>query len=130
MIVSLTPSKLRVTSASPGKVHFELPIEKHHTNRLGILHGGTVASMVDTGGSLVLASRGLFSTGVTTDLSVTYLGSGGKVGDVIRGEAICDRCKALLQRLFLDPGLLTVTSRQDHSIYSSQILQQRQRDSR
>lgn len=84
--------QLRVTAASPGKVSFELPIEKHHTNRLDILHGGTIASMVDLGGSLVLASRGLYSTGVSTDLNVTYLNSGGKAGDVIRGEAMCDKC--------------------------------------
>ena len=84
---------MRITAATPGKVNFELPIEKHHTNRLEILHGGTIASMVDAGGSLALASRGLFSTGVSTDLSVTYLGSGGKVGDVIRGEVVCDKCK-------------------------------------
>lgn len=85
--------QLRITAASPGKVSFELPIEKHHTNRLSILHGGTIASMVDLGGSLVLASRGLYSTGVSTDLNVTYLNSGGKVGDTIRGEAVCDKCK-------------------------------------
>lgn len=87
---------MRVTAASPGKVHFELPIEKQHTNRLGILHGGTIASMVDLGGSLVLASRGLYSTGVSTDLNVTYLNSGGKVGDTIRGEATCDKCRCYL----------------------------------
>lgn len=88
------PIQLRVTAASPGKVSFELPIEKHHTNRLNILHGGTIASMVDTSGSLVLASRGLYSTGVSTDLNVTYLNSGGKVGDTIRGEAVCDKCRS------------------------------------
>ncbi|KKY24438.1 putative thioesterase family [Phaeomoniella chlamydospora] len=82
---------LRVTGASPGKVNFELDIEKHHTNRLGILHGGTIASMVDLGGSLAVASRGLYSTGVSTDLNVTYLGSGGKIGDTIRGEVLCDK---------------------------------------
>jgi len=86
--------QLRITAASPGKVNFELPIEKHHVNRLDILHGGTIASMVDTSGSLVLASRGLYSTGVSTDLNVTYLNSGGKVGDTIRGEAVCDKCKS------------------------------------
>ncbi len=84
--------KFRVTAASPGKVHFELPIQKEHTNRLGILHGGTIASMVDLGGSLALASRGLFSTGVSTDLNVTYLNSGGRTGDLIRGEVVCDKC--------------------------------------
>ncbi|THW63106.1 DEAD-domain-containing protein [Aureobasidium pullulans] len=82
---------LRVTAARPGVVNFELPIEKHHTNRLNILHGGTIASMVDLGGSLAVASRGLFATGVSTDLNVTYLNSGGKIGDLIRAEVICDK---------------------------------------
>jgi acyl-coenzyme A thioesterase 13 len=82
---------MRITSAVPGKVTFELPIEKHHTNRLGILHGATLATMVDTSGSLALASRGLYSTGVSTDLSVTYLNSGGRAGDLIKGEVICDK---------------------------------------
>jgi acyl-coenzyme A thioesterase 13 len=47
--------------------------------------------MVDLGGSLAVASRGLFQTGVSTDLNVTYLSSGGKVGDVINGEVVCDK---------------------------------------
>jgi len=82
---------LRIISASPGKVKFELEIAKEHTNRLGILHGGTIASMVDLGGSLVVASRGLFATGVSTDLNVTYLSSGGRVGDKINAEVVCDK---------------------------------------
>ncbi|ODH48388.1 hypothetical protein GX48_05480 [Paracoccidioides brasiliensis] len=60
-------------------------------NRLGILHGGTIASMVDLGGSLAVASRGLFATGVSTDLNVTYLNSGGKIGDKILAEVTCDK---------------------------------------
>ncbi|KAL4932295.1 PaaI family thioesterase [Aspergillus undulatus] len=82
---------LRVTAARPGTVNFELDIEKQHTNRLSILHGGTIASMVDLGGSLAVASRGLYATGVSTDLNVTYLSSGGKVGDKILAEATCDK---------------------------------------
>jgi acyl-coenzyme A thioesterase PaaI-like protein len=58
-----------VTAARPGTVHFELDIQKEHTNRLNILHGGTLACMTDLGGSLAVASRGLFATGVSTDLS-------------------------------------------------------------
>ncbi|GAB1209539.1 hypothetical protein APSETT445_008320 [Aspergillus pseudonomiae] len=38
------------------------------SNRLNILHGGTIA--MDLGGSLAVASRGLFATGVSTDLNV------------------------------------------------------------
>lgn len=61
--------------------------------------------MVDTAGSLVLASRGLYSTGVSTDINVTYLNSGGKVGDVIRGEAVCDKCKLCL--ILHDQNIIT-----------------------
>ena len=57
------PQQLRVTAARPGTVNFELDIQKEHTvcplytpikplvptkshqNRLGILHGGTIAGM-------------------------------------------------------------------------------------
>ena len=83
--------KLRVVQAVPGSVKFEIDIENHHTNRLSILHGGTLACMTDLGGSLAVASRGLFATGVSTDLNVTFLSSGGKVGDVLRAEANCDK---------------------------------------
>ncbi|TEY44693.1 hypothetical protein BOTCAL_0346g00120 [Botryotinia calthae] len=82
---------LRVTGAEPGRVSFELDIKKEHTNRLNIIHGGTIASMVDLGGSLAVASRGLYATGVSTDLNVTYLNSGGKVGDVLKAVVTCDK---------------------------------------
>ena len=51
--------------------------------------------MTDLGGSFAVASRGLFATGVSTDLNVTYLASGGKVGDLLRAEVVCDKCKQL-----------------------------------
>lgn len=47
--------------------------------------------MVDLGGSLAVASRGLFATGVSTDLNVTYLNSGGTEGNTIRAEVECDK---------------------------------------
>lgn len=47
--------------------------------------------MVDLGGSLAVASHGLYATGVSTDLNVTYLSSGGKVGDLIKAEVSCDK---------------------------------------
>jgi len=47
--------------------------------------------MVDLGGSLAVASRGLYATGVSTDLNVTYLNSGGKVGDTLRAVVTCDK---------------------------------------
>ncbi|KAK7422952.1 hypothetical protein QQZ08_009310 [Neonectria magnoliae] len=59
----------RVLSATEGRVDFELDIHKDHTNRLKMIHGGTIASMVDLGGSLAVASTGRFATGVSTDLN-------------------------------------------------------------
>ncbi|KAK3347144.1 HotDog domain-containing protein [Lasiosphaeria hispida] len=82
---------LHIVGADKGKVEFSLRIARDHTNRLGILHGGTIASMVDLGGSLAVASMGLFATGVTTDMNITYLSSGGKIGDNLRGVAECDK---------------------------------------
>ncbi|KAI8945724.1 Thioesterase/thiol ester dehydrase-isomerase [Xylaria longipes] len=82
---------IRVTQAVQGKLDFELDITKDHTNRLGILHGGTIASMVDLGGSLAVASTGLYATGVSTDLNVTYLSSGGPAGNKITATATCDK---------------------------------------
>ncbi|KAL9076188.1 MAG: hypothetical protein Q9161_001235 [Pseudevernia consocians] len=47
--------------------------------------------MVDIGGSLAVASKGLFATGVSTDLNVTYINSGGKIRDTLRAEATCEK---------------------------------------
>ncbi|KAL1878032.1 hypothetical protein VTK73DRAFT_8256 [Phialemonium thermophilum] len=82
---------LRITDAAVGKVDFELDIQKDHTNRLKILHGGTIASMVDFGGSLAVASMGLYATGVSTDMNITYLTNGGRVGDTIKATAVCEK---------------------------------------
>lgn len=82
--------KLALRDAAYGRVTCELEIEKMHTNRFGTLHGGTIATLVDLVGSLAIASRGYFSTGVSTDLNCTYVRSGGVVGQRIHVEAICD----------------------------------------
>ncbi|TQN71050.1 putative esterase [Colletotrichum shisoi] len=84
-------NNFRVTGATVGKVDFELAIQKEHTNRLSTIHGGTLASLVDLGGSLAVASKGRFMTGVSTDINVTYLNPGGKPGDIMTGTAICDK---------------------------------------
>ncbi|KAJ9492813.1 hypothetical protein VN97_g400 [Penicillium thymicola] len=115
-------NNLRVTAARPGVVNFELDIQKQHTNRLNILHGGTIASMVDLGGSLAVASRGLFATGVSTDLNVTYLNSGGKVGDRILAEVTCDKfgkTLAFTNIKFTDPNG-HIVARGSHTKYVTQ----------
>jgi acyl-coenzyme A thioesterase 13 len=93
-------------------------------NRLAILHGGTIASMVDLGGSLAVASRGLFATGVSTDLNVTYLSSGGKVGDLIKAEVTCDKCTYILP---LSSTTLTACSWKNVGIHFHQLQQQQRR---
>ncbi|TLD29238.1 hypothetical protein PspLS_03920 [Pyricularia sp. CBS 133598] len=87
----LGASSFRIKNAQKGRVDFELDIQKDHTNRMKAIHGGTLASMVDLGGSLAVASMGLYSTGVSTDLNVTYLSSGGVAGDKLTGTATCDK---------------------------------------
>lgn len=69
----------------------------------------TVQLEVDLGGSLAVASKGLFATGVSTDLNgrrsnpalithtdrtfkVTYLSSGGEIGNIIRGVRFPSPC--------------------------------------
>ncbi|TGZ82742.1 hypothetical protein EX30DRAFT_339030 [Ascodesmis nigricans] len=81
---------LRIISAEPGTVRFCLEVKQKHTNRMRNLHGGTIAAMVDLGGSLAVASRGFFATGVSTDLNVTYVGNGGQVSHTIFAEAKID----------------------------------------
>ncbi|KAK3181616.1 hypothetical protein K4F52_006994 [Lecanicillium sp. MT-2017a] len=87
----LGASRFRITSASNGKVSFDMDIHKDHTNRLQTIHGGTLASLVDLGGSLAVASTGRWATGVSTDLNITYLSPGGRVGDLLKGTATCDK---------------------------------------
>ncbi|GIJ82544.1 hypothetical protein Asppvi_001052 [Aspergillus pseudoviridinutans] len=82
---------LRVTAARPGTVNFELDIQKEHTTQHPSWRDNSQYGYLDLGGSLAVASRGLFATGVSTDLNVTYLSSGGKVGDKIQAEVTCDK---------------------------------------
>ncbi|KAJ0159225.1 putative esterase C31F10.02 [Colletotrichum tanaceti] len=79
-------NNFRVTGAAVGKRPADLV-----KNRLSTIHGGTLASLVDLGGSLAVASKGRFMTGVSTDINVTYLNPGGKPGDIMTGTATCDK---------------------------------------
>jgi acyl-coenzyme A thioesterase 13 len=77
---------LRINHATPGHVTGEFQIGKHNLNRLGSLHGGLICSLVDTMGSLALASKGLYSTGVSTDIHATFVKAAGGDGDVVKVE--------------------------------------------
>ncbi|BGP34057.1 hypothetical protein JCM10296v2_005872 [Rhodotorula toruloides] len=60
-----------------------MEVKRHQINRLNGLHGGLIASLVDTMGSLALASKGLYMTGVSTDMSQTFV-RGAKLGETVR----------------------------------------------
>lgn len=83
-----TISSLSLLSAKPGLINTKFVIAKHNVNRLGTLHGGLICTLVDTLGSLSLASKGLYSTGVSTDIHTTFVKAAGGIGDevLVRGE--------------------------------------------
>lgn len=81
---SRTLSKMRLVEWHDDRVVCEMPVEKEHLNLFGTLHGGVTATLVDVGGSLAIAAKTKSpNTGVSADLSVSYLSSG-KLGDNIR----------------------------------------------
>ncbi|CAO1625785.1 unnamed protein product [Parajaminaea phylloscopi] len=83
-----TLSSLRITAARPGNIEAKLTVGKHNLNRLGSVHGGLLCTIVDTMGSLALSSKGLYSTGVSTDIHTTFARAAGKAGDelLLKGE--------------------------------------------
>ncbi|KAI7890782.1 esterase [Mucor mucedo] len=87
---SLVLPGLKVVHSSEGKVSAEFQVEKTHLNRLDSVHGGLLATVVDIGGSLAIASKGLFATGVSTDINISYI-SGVKQGEKIQVEARVDK---------------------------------------
>ncbi|KDQ13708.1 hypothetical protein BOTBODRAFT_133267 [Botryobasidium botryosum FD-172 SS1] len=74
---------LVVTRAVPGTVEASIRIEKYNLNRAQSLHGGLILSLTDTIGSLAVATKGQYMTGVSTDISATFLKPAGTTGDTI-----------------------------------------------
>ncbi|KAJ1039923.1 hypothetical protein NDA14_005572 [Ustilago hordei] len=80
---SVTIHQLQINKATPGRISGSFQIGPHNLNRLGTLHGGCIATLTDTIGSLAIASKGLYSTGVSTDINTTYVKSGGGKGETV-----------------------------------------------
>ncbi|KAI8638019.1 esterase [Parasitella parasitica] len=87
---SLVLPGLKVIHSEDGRVSAEFRVEKQHLNRLESVHGGLLATVVDVGGSLAIASKGLFATGVSTDINISYI-SGVKQGETITVDARVDK---------------------------------------
>ncbi|ORX71580.1 Thioesterase/thiol ester dehydrase-isomerase [Linderina pennispora] len=68
---------MNILSADAGRVKGEILVESLHGNAAGGTHGGWLSTIVDVGGSLAIASHGFPSTGVSTDLSVSFLSASG-----------------------------------------------------
>ncbi|CAO3647011.1 unnamed protein product [Cunninghamella echinulata] len=81
---------LRIVNSEEGRVRAEFKVEKQHLNRLETVHGGLLATVVDIGGSLALASKGMFATGISTDINISYI-SGAKEGEIVTVDATCDK---------------------------------------
>jgi len=51
------------------------------------VHGGLIMSLTDTLGSLAVASKGQYMTGVSTDISTSFVKPAGKPGDELKMTA-------------------------------------------
>ncbi|KAF9233243.1 thioesterase thiol ester dehydrase-isomerase [Melanogaster broomeanus] len=78
---------LMITRAIPGVVETKLEIAPYNLNRVGTVHGGLVMSLTDTLGSLAVASKGYYMTGVSTDVSTSFVRPAGRAGDVLNATA-------------------------------------------
>ncbi|XP_043073892.1 acyl-coenzyme A thioesterase 13 [Puntigrus tetrazona] len=73
-------SKVEILSAVPGKVVCELKVEEEHTNRLGTLHGGLTATLVDVISTTAIMYSERGAPGVSVDMNITYMNTA-KIGE-------------------------------------------------
>lgn len=57
---------------SPGKVVCELTVDESHVNRVGGVHGGFIATLVDQMSAMSLMTKEHLP-GVSTDLNISYV---------------------------------------------------------
>ncbi|KAL7829469.1 hypothetical protein AOLI_G00303540 [Acnodon oligacanthus] len=65
--------KVEILSASPGKVVCEMKVAEEHTNRLGMLHGGLTATLVDAISTTAIMYSERATPGVSVDMNITYM---------------------------------------------------------
>ncbi|KAJ7600627.1 HotDog domain-containing protein [Mycena floridula] len=78
---------LVVEKATPGVVHASLKIEPYNVNRVGTVHGGLILSLTDTLGSLAVATKGHYMTGVSTDIGTSFVLPTGRPGDILHAKS-------------------------------------------
>jgi uncharacterized protein (TIGR00369 family) len=66
-------------TAADGAAELQLNVQEHHLNPAGTVHGGVLATLVDTAmGLAVRSSTGEGETPATSQLTITYLRPGGE----------------------------------------------------
>nr|XP_040138033.1 acyl-coenzyme A thioesterase 13 [Ictidomys tridecemlineatus] len=65
--------QVTLVSAAPEKVICEMKVEEQHANKMGTLHGGLTATLIDSISTVALlcSERGL--PGVSVDMNITYV---------------------------------------------------------
>ncbi|XP_003564778.4 acyl-coenzyme A thioesterase 13 [Brachypodium distachyon] len=66
---------LRVDAIDPGRARFSFTVPPRLTNGRKHMHGGAVASLVDLAGSAAFFAGGSPATGVSLDITVSFLGA-------------------------------------------------------
>lgn len=84
-IYNLLLDEISIYHAENGLIRATLPLRQLHVNSKGTLHGTLSACVVDWAAGMAIASTGRNATGVSTDLSVSYL-STAKIGDILEIE--------------------------------------------
>lgn len=84
-IYSLLLEGIDIYHAENGQIRATLPVQALHVNSKGSLHGTLSACVVDWVAGMAIASTGQTATGVSTDLSVSYLATA-KLGDILEIE--------------------------------------------
>ena len=66
----------RIVSAADGRARMELDVTDKVKNPVGVLHGGALATLVDSAGTVAIMAAPTNAEkkpGVTTDLNISYL---------------------------------------------------------
>ncbi|KZT09125.1 Thioesterase/thiol ester dehydrase-isomerase [Laetiporus sulphureus 93-53] len=79
---------LKILDAKPGVLQASLKIEPYNLNRVGTVHGGLIMSLTDTIGSLAIATKGQYMTGVSVDIGTSFVKPAGRTGDELRVSAV------------------------------------------
>lgn len=64
---------MTLVSAVPGKVVCEMKVEEEHINKMGTLHGGLTATLVDNISTMALLCTERGAAGVSVDMSISYV---------------------------------------------------------